>query len=149
MNLHDVLSTGPLYEKLRRVGRGLGSGMGKTSTRGQKGHGSRQSFHGKLGFEGGQMPLYRRLPKRGFTNGRFRTDYNVLNVAQLEKSFNDGEEVTLEAIRTKGLLAGGPGRLKILAEGAITKKLTVKAHAFSAAAAQKIEAAGGKLERLS
>ncbi len=148
MNLNDVMNAGPKHTKLRRVGRGLGSGMGKTSTRGQKGHGARESFGGKLGFEGGQMPLFRRLPKRGFTNGRYRVDYAVVNLAVLDKHFGAGDEVTLEVLRAKGLITGSRDLLKVLGSGEVTKAIHVKADAFSEAAAKKIETAGGKAERI-
>jgi large subunit ribosomal protein L15 len=148
MKLNEVLNAGPKFTKLRRVGRGLGSGMGKTSTRGQKGHGARESFHGKVGFEGGQMPLFRRLPKRGFTNGPFKVTYAVINVGLLEAQFEAGEEVSLESLRARGLVKSGPPALKILGQGDLKKALTVKATAFSASAQQKIEAAGGKAERI-
>jgi large subunit ribosomal protein L15 len=149
MKLDDVLNAGPKFTKLRRVGRGLGSGMGKTSTRGTKGAGARESTHGKVGFEGGQMPLFRRMPKRGFTNGRFRVEYAVINVGDLSTRFEDGAEVDLAALRAIGLLRSGPGRLKVLGNGALERKLTIKAESFSAAARSKIEAAGGKAELLS
>jgi len=148
MKLNDVLNAGPKFTKLRRVGRGIGSGMGKTATRGQKGHGARQSFHGKVGFEGGQMPLFRRLPKRGFTNGPFKITYSVINVRTLDEQFEAGAEVTLASLRERGLIRSGPNVLKVLGQGEITKALTVKAEAFSGTAQQKIEAAGGKVERI-
>jgi large subunit ribosomal protein L15 len=148
MNLDDVLKAGPKFTKLRRVGRGLGSGMGKTATRGQKGHGARQSFHGKVGFEGGQMPLYRRLPKRGFTNGPFRVDYAVINVGDLDKQFQDGDVVDVAALRAHGVMKIGQTPLKVLGGGELAKKLTVKAAAFSESAVKKIEGAGGKAERI-
>ncbi len=147
MKLERVLSV-QKYKKRKRVGCGLGSGHGKTSTRGQKGSGARESWGGKLGFEGGQMPLFRRLPKRGFTNARFRVRYSTINVGALAKLFDKGGEVTLETIRAKGLVKGGEPRLKILGDGDVTVALMVKAHAFSASAKEKIEKAGGKAELL-
>ncbi len=149
MNLEDVLNAGPKFRDRKRVGRGIGSGRGKTSTRGTKGHGARQTFHGKLGHEGGQMPLFRRVPKRGFTNARFKIDYSVINVGQLGRYFEAGDEVSLEVLRQRGLMKSGPGRLKILGEGDLSVALNVKAHKASKAAAQKIEAAGGSLEQVS
>jgi large subunit ribosomal protein L15 len=149
MNLNDILKAGPKFELKRRVGRGVGSGMGKTSTRGQKGHGARESFHGKLGFEGGQMPLFRRLPKRGFNNKRFRTEYSTINVGDLNETFKSGDEVSIEILRARGLINSGPDELKVLGGGELKIKLTVKACKFTGTASQKIEGAGGKAEQIS
>lgn len=146
MNLEEIQNAGPPRKNRRRVGRGIGSGWGKTSTRGTKGHGARESFHGKVGFEGGQMPLFRRMPKRGFTNARYRVEYSVINVRELVKFFESGGEVSLDVLRARGLMKSGPARLKILGEGDVSVALTVKAHAVSASARQKIEAAGGSVE---
>ena len=125
----------------KRVGRGMGSGMGKTSTRGHKGQGSRSGSRLMRGFEGGQMPLHRRLPKRGFTN-IFRTEYLVLGldtIADLGVS-----ELTLETLQEKGIVKGKNKLVKVLANGELKSAVTVHAHKFSAAAAKAIEAAGGK-----
>ena len=125
----------------KRVGRGMGSGMGKTSTRGHKGQGSRSGSSLMRGFEGGQMPLHRRLPKRGFTN-IFRVEYAVLSldtIAELNET-----ELTLEKIQEKGLLKKRDGLVKVLANGEIKTAVTVHAHKFSKAAQKAIEAAGGK-----
>ena len=146
MKMHDILNAGPKRPNRKRVGRGTGSGRGKTCTRGQKGHGARQTFHGKMAHEGGTMPLFRRLPKRGFTNARFRVDYSVINVGDLAKACEAGDEVSLEVLRSKGLMKSGPARLKILGNGDIDFALNISAAAASASARQKIEAAGGKLE---
>jgi len=146
MNLHDYLNAGPKTKDRKRVGRGLGSGVGKTCGRGTKGHGARQTFHGKLGFEGGQMPLFRRLPKRGFTNARYKVLYSVINVGDLAKSFQKDEEVSLEVLRERGLVKSGPDRLKILGNGDRDVALKIKAHAASEGAKKKIEAAGGTYE---
>jgi large subunit ribosomal protein L15 len=129
----------------KRVGRGMGSGMGKTSTRGHKGQGSRSGSSLMRGFEGGQMPLHRRLPKRGFTN-IFRTEYTVLNLDRIaELHAESGEsELTLENLAAKGLLSKRKGLLKILGNGELTVALTVHAHKFSKSAQEKIEKAGGK-----
>ena len=125
----------------KRIGRGMGSGMGKTSTRGHKGQGSRSGSSLMRGFEGGQMPLHRRLPKRGFTN-IFRTEYTVLNLDRLVEL---GEtELTLDAFVAKGFLRKRNELLKILGNGEINVALTVHAHKFSKAAQEKIEKAGGK-----
>lgn len=148
MNLADILNAGPKRKAKKRVGRGLGSGIGKTCGRGTKGHGARQTFHGKLAFEGGQMPLFRRLPKRGFSNARYKIEYSVINVGDLAKSFQADEEVSLEVLRERGLMKSGPARLKILGNGDISVALKVKCHGASASAAKKIEEAGGTLERI-
>ena len=127
-----------------RVGRGVGSGWGKTAGRGHKGQKSRAGGFHKVGFEGGQMPLARRLPKRGFHN-IFGTTYAPVNVSALEK-FEDGAEVTAEILCNAGIVKNALDGIKILGTGTLTKKLTVKAAAFSASAKEKIEAAGGKAE---
>ncbi len=148
MKLERVLSVSK-FKKRKRIGFGLGSGHGKTACRGQKGQGSRSGgIHGKMGHEGGQMPLFRRLPKRGFTNAPFRTHCVTINVGTLGKLFSAGAEVTLAAIREKGLAKGSEPRLKVLGDGDLTVALTVKAHAFSGSAKEKIEKAGGKIELL-
>ena len=144
MDLRTVLEKGTKYETRKRVGRGPGSGLGKTSGRGHKGYGSRSGASRRPGFEGGQMPLYRRVPKRGFTNARFRTDYTVLNVSKLE-SFDDGATVDLKAVLEAGLASMNTDQFKLLGTGELTKKLTVRAQKFSKTAAQKIQAAGGSV----
>ena len=126
----------------KRVGRGCGSGMGKTATRGHKGQNARKGHKQTRGFEGGQMPLVRRLPKRGFNNARFRVEALAVNVSTLEKLFNAGDEITVETLAAKGLTDNKRPRVKILATGELTKKFTVKVPC-SAAAKAKIEAAGG------
>ena len=130
----------------KRVGRGQGSGNGKTAGRGHKGAQSRSGFKFKRGFEGGQMPLHRRLPKRGFHNP-FRVEYAVVNLDTLAERFEAGTTVTPELLRERGLVAGG-GPVKVLARGDIDKALTVQAHKFSGKAAEKIAAAGGAAEVL-
>jgi large subunit ribosomal protein L15 len=142
MDLKSVCSKGTKYERRRRIGRGPGSGSGKTSGRGHKGRGSRSGASRRAGYEGGQMPIYRRLPKRGFTNARFRTEYTVINVDKLGV-FADGETVDLEAILARGLTSMNTKLLKVLGNGEIKSKVTVRAQKFSAAAAEKIRAAGG------
>ncbi len=146
MKIHDVLDAGPKRPSRKRVGRGIGSGRGKTSTRGQKGHGARESFHGKLAHEGGTMPLFRRMPKRGFTNARFKVDYSVINVQTLAKFCQAGDEVSLEGLRARGLMKSGPDRLKVLGSGDIDVALTLKVAAISESARKKVEAAGGTVE---
>lgn len=143
MKLHDLSPAPGSRRPRKRIGRGPGSGTGKTAGRGHKGQRSRSGFSQRLGFEGGQMPLIRRVPKRGFTN-LFRVTYTAINLRQLE-SF-DGE-VTVEALVEKGLVRPGD-RVKVLADGEIGKALTIKAHKFSRAAREKIEAAGGSCEEL-
>ena len=131
----------------KRVGRGPGSGHGKTASRGSKGAKSRSGFRFKRGFEGGQMPLHRRVPKRGFHNP-FRTEYAVVNLDTLGEVFDAGSEVTPELLRERGLVRKAYAPVKVLGRGEISKKLTVKAHKFSGSAAEKIVAAGGAAEVL-
>lgn len=129
----------------KRVGRGMGSGMGKTSTRGHKGQRSRSGSRMMRGFEGGQMPLHRRLPKRGFTN-IFRTEYTVINLDRIAEMVEAGEaaELTLEVFAAKGLLRKRDGLVKVLGNGDLGAAVTVHAHKFSKTAQEKIEKAGGK-----
>ncbi len=144
MKLDDLKPAAGSNRKRKRVGRGDGSGHGKTSCRGHKGQGSRSGGNTKPGFEGGQMPLQRRLPKRGFRNP-FRIEASVVNLEQLE-AFPSGSEVTPEILKAHGLVRGHQLRVKVLGDGALSKSLTVKAHGFSAKAKEKIEASGGKAE---
>lgn len=144
MDLRTVTSKGTKHQTRKRIGRGIGSGSGKTSGRGHKGQGSRSGASRKPGFEGGQMPLYRRVPKRGFTNARFRTEYTIINVRDLE-AFDSGAVVDLDAILAKGLTSLETRLLKVLGMGDLTKKLTVKAQKFSKSAVEKIVAAGGEV----
>jgi large subunit ribosomal protein L15 len=144
MKLDDLKPAAGSNKKRKRVGRGDGSGHGKTSGRGHKGQGARSGGNTKPGFEGGQMPLQRRLPKRGFHNA-FRIEMAVVNLAQLE-SLAGANEVTPEILAQQGLVNGRNRRVKILGDGTLSKAITVKAHGFSASAKQKIEAAGGKAE---
>jgi len=130
-----------------RVGRGQGSGNGKTAGRGHKGAQSRSGYKSKRGFEGGQMPLHRRIPKRGFTN-IFRREYEVVNVDRIAEVFDAGTVVTPELLRAHGLIARAEAKVKVLARGDVAKALTVKAHKFSGKAAEKILAAGGATEVL-
>jgi len=128
----------------KRVGRGPGSGHGKTASRGHKGAKSRSGFRRKRGFEGGQMPLHRRVPKRGFTHV-FRVEYAVVNLDTLGEVFDGGSSVTPEVLRERGLVRDARAPIKVLGRGEISKALTVHAHKFSGAAAQKIAAAGGSV----
>jgi large subunit ribosomal protein L15 len=131
----------------KRIGRGQGSGNGKTAGRGHKGAKSRSGFKFKRGFEGGQMPLHRRVPKRGFHNP-FRVEYEVVNLDMLALRFDAGTVVTPDLLREAGLVPGGAQRIKVLARGEVGKALTVHAHKFSGKAAEKIAAAGGATEQL-
>ena len=131
----------------KRVGRGPGSGHGKTASRGSKGAKSRSGFRFKRGFEGGQMPLHRRVPKRGFTN-IFRVEYAVVNLDTLAEVFEAGSAVTPELLRERGLVRASRAPIKVLGRGEISKALTVKAHKFSGSAAEKIAKAGGKAEAI-
>ncbi len=131
----------------RRVGRGMGSGRGKTSGRGQKGQRSVSGFSQKRGFEGGQMPLHRRLPKRGFSNWPFKKEFAIINVGRLEKL--DGTEFSPEALAGSGVIKKVGDGLKVLGTGELTRAITVRAHLFSESARQKIEGAGGRVEVIS
>ena len=129
--------------KRNRVGRGKGSGNGKTCGRGHQGYGSRSGASLRLADEGGQMPLFRRLPKRGFNNTQFATRYEVVNVSQLDRLFNDGTEVGLNDLVDAGLVDSPCSKVKILGDGELTKKLDVSAHKFSKSAQEKISSCGG------
>lgn len=142
MDLSNLTNTPGARERRKRVGRGCGSGMGKTSTRGHKGQNARKGHKQKLGFEGGQMPLVRRLPKRGFNNARFNAKALGINLVDLEKKFEAGAEITVEALVKAGFSDNKRPKVKILATGEVTKKFTVKVPC-SVAAKAKIEAAGG------
>ncbi len=141
MNLHTLKPAKGSKRPKRRVGRGRASGMGKTSSRGHKGQMARSGHKHKPTFEGGQMPLVRRIPKRGFKNVN-RVTYIPVNLAALDR-FEDGSEVTVEILRAAGLVRGPSAPVKILGNGDLSKKLTLKVHAFSATAKAKVEAAGG------
>lgn len=145
MKLHELSpAPGSTKEGYRR-GRGAGSGNGKTAGKGHKGQNARSGGGVRIGFEGGQLPLYRKLPKRGFKN-RFAVNYAIVNVATLNDKFEDGATVTLEALCDKKIISKELDGLKVLGNGELTKKLTVEAKVFSATAKEKIEAAGGKAE---
>lgn len=145
MKLESLPKTKEL-KNVKRVGRGPGSGMGKTSTHGEKGQKARSGVSISAWFQGGQSPLYRRIPKRGFNNTRFETKYAVINLSDLEKFFENGEEVTPEILKSRGIIKKELNGVKVLANGELTKKLTVKANRFSSSAVTKIENAGGKTE---
>lgn len=144
MDLKTVCAKGVKYAKRMRIGRGTGSGSGKTSGRGHKGRGQRSGASRRAGYEGGQMPIYRQVPKVGFTNARFRTDYTILNVGDLS-AFSDGTTVDLQQILDQGLASKTSNLLKLLGNGDVTAKLTVRAQKFSKSAQEKIEQAGGSV----
>ena len=143
MKLHDLKPNRGAKHRKKRLGSGESSGLGKTSGRGHKGQKSRSGGGVRPGFEGGQMPLHRRLPKKGFSNVRFRTNFAIVNVAQLNDRFEDGAEVTESALRAAGLVSGRCDAVKVLGHGDLERKLTVTVDAVSATAREKIEGAGG------
>ena len=145
MKLESLPKTKEL-KNVKRVGRGPGSGIGKTSGHGENGQKSRSGASIHAWFQGGQSPLYRRLPKRGFNNAQFEKKYAVINLSDLDKFFKDGEVVTPEILKERGIIKKQLAGVKVLATGKLTKKLTVKAQRFSSAAVTKIEESGGKTE---
>ena len=147
MNLSGIKPPKGQVKTKKRIGRGMGSGHGKTATRGSKGQHAGTGFSQKRGFEGGQMPLHRRVPKRGFHNP-FRVSYEVVNLDTLGAKFEAGTVVTPELLREQGLVPVGASPVKVLARGEVGKALTVRAHKFSGKAAEKISAAGGTAEAI-
>ena len=145
MKLHELSPAPGSAKSAWRKGRGPGSGNGKTAGKGHKGQNARSGGGVRLGFEGGQFPLYRKLPKRGFNN-RFAKRYAIVNLATLNAKFADGDKVDLAALKEKGIIKKSLDGLKVLGNGEIDKKITVEAAVFSAKAKEKIEAAGGKTE---
>jgi large subunit ribosomal protein L15 len=145
LKLHELKPAAGSTSKRKRVGRGNGSGMGNTACRGHKGQKARSGGGVRPGFEGGQMPITRRLPKHGFNN-IFRKEYTAINLSVLETKFDDGAEVTLETLAAKGIIKKNDKLVKILGQGDLTKKLTIRAGKISASAAEKVTAAGGKIE---
>jgi large subunit ribosomal protein L15 len=145
MDLSNLKPPKGMKHPKKRIGRGQGSGNGKTAGRGHKGAKSRSGFKFKRGFEGGQMPLHRRVPKRGFHNP-FRVAYEVVNLDVLAERFDAGTVVTPELLRERRLVPAGKAPIKVLARGDISKKLTVRAHKFSGKASEKLQAAGGNAE---
>ena len=145
MKLHELRPSEGAFKTSKRLGRGTGSGLGKTSGKGHKGQNARSGGGVRPGFEGGQLPLFRRLPQRGFCNAMFKVEYATINVSDLEK-FEDGAVVTPELLKEMGILKKQLAGVKVLGNGNLTKKLTVKASKFSASAVEKIEAIGGKAE---
>ena len=149
MILNDVHVGIEPRKSRKRVGRGPGSGHGKTSGRGHKGFFSRSGSSRRRGFHGGQMPLFRRVAKRGFNNNYFAPSVAVVNVGELNESFEPGAQVTPELLAEKGLIRSKFDELKVLGDGELSKKLQITAHRFSASAEQKISAAGGTFQRIS
>ena len=145
MRLENLPKTSEMKAR-KRVGRGPGSGMGKTSTRGENGQKSRSGASIKPWFQGGQSPLYRRIPKRGFNNANFANRFATINLSDLNRYFNDGDVVTPEVLFERRILKKGLNGVKVLGNGDLTKKLTVKANNFSKTAKEKIENIGGKTE---
>ena len=145
MKLHTMVQPEGAIKTRTRVGRGAGSGLGKTSGRGEKGQKARSGYSHKFGFEGGQLPLYRRLPKRGFSNARFKVEYAVINLSDLNK-FESDAVVTPELLKEMGLVKNGLDGIKVLGNGTLDKKLVVRAHKFSSKAKEEIEKLGGKAE---
>ncbi len=140
---NEITQIAGKYKKAKRVGRGKGTGNGKTCGRGHKGAKSRSGSKLKKSFEGGQMPLFRRIPKRGFNNVRFMTSYEIVNVSELERVFDDGSSVAVAELAGAGLVDSARSRVKILGDGQLTKKLDVSAHKFSKSAQEKINGCGG------
>ena len=147
MDLKTVTKKGTKYRQKRRIGRGIGSGSGKTSGRGHKGWGARSGAPRRPGYEGGQMPIYRRVPKRGFTNARFRRDYTIINVDRLN-AFADGDTVDLAGVLSHGLASLSAPLLKVLGSGDLGRKLVVRAQKFSASARAKIKTTGRTMVEL-
>ena len=145
MKLHE-LNALPEAKANKRVGRGPASGTGKTAWHGEKGQKARSGVSISAWFQGGQSPLYRRIPKRGFNNTRFETKFATINVGQLNKLFKDGDEVTPEVLKERGIIKKQLSGIKVLSAGVLDKKLTIKAQRFSSSAVTKIEEAGGKAE---
>ena len=145
MKLHNIQTPVGATKTRKIVGRGPGSGLGKTSGKGHKGQNARSGGGVRPGFEGGQLPLFRRLPKRGFSNAMFKKEYAVINLSDLNR-FNDGDVVTPELLKEMGIIKKQLSGVKVLGNGTLEKKVTVKAHKFSESAKEKIETSGGKVE---
>lgn len=146
MKLHTLAPNKGAKHRVKRLGCGESSGHGKTSCKGNKGQKARSGSGTRVGFEGGQMPLHRRLPKRGFNNINFKTKVEVVNLAQIEKAFNDGDTVTEEALRKAGLINRSCEVVKVLGQGELTKKVTIAVGTISASAKEKVEKAGGSVQ---
>jgi len=146
MKLHTLAPNKGAKHRVKRLGCGESSGHGKTSCKGNKGQKARSGSGTRVGFEGGQMPLHRRLPKRGFNNINFKTKVEVVNLAQIEKAFNDGDTVTEEALRKAGLINRSCEVVKVLGQGELTKKVIIAVGTISASAKEKVEKAGGSVQ---
>ncbi len=138
MKLEALQNTHRPYKRTKRIGRGIGSGMGKTSCRGHKGAGSRSGWKSRARYEGGQLPLYRKIPARGFSNARFRKKLDAINLGRIETLFSDGDLVSIETLYEIGFLSGTSYGIKILSEGALTKKVRIEAKKFSKKAEDKL-----------
>ena len=149
MKLNDVHQGIHKNKKRKRIGRGPGSGHGKTSGRGHKGYYSRAGSSRRLSFEGGQMPLARRIAKRGFSNAKFAAVVKIVNLSQLDSTFEDGDVVSVESLTEKGVIKGKFDKIKVLGNGELSKKLTIQVHAISSSAKDKVSKAGGTVELLS
>ncbi|MCT4565504.1 MAG: 50S ribosomal protein L15 [Maledivibacter sp.] len=145
MKLHELKPNKGTVKNRKRLGRGTATGQGKTAGRGQDGQNSRSGGGTRPGFEGGQMPLYRRIPKRGFSNYPFKKQWTIVNIEELN-AFEEGTVITPELLKETGMIKKFNDGVKILGDGQLEKKLTIKAHKFSQSAIEKIEAAGGKAE---
>jgi large subunit ribosomal protein L15 len=142
MQLHSLENTSRPYKRRKLLGRGIGSGRGKTCCRGHKGAGARSGWKSRERYEGGQNPLYKKLPIRGFKNTAFQKKCDVVNLGQIDFLFSDGDVVTLDTLREVGFLSGSSHGLKVLAEGELTKKVTIQAHAYSKQAEEKLQKLG-------
>lgn len=145
MKLHELKPNPGAKHRKRRLGRGESSGLGKTSGKGHKGQKARSGASIRPGFEGGQMPIARRLPKKGFNNTQFKTQYAIVNLSHLEAKFSDGDEVNEATLRSIGLVKGVCDGVKVLGNGDLSRKLTVSVDKISAAAKEKVEKAGGSV----
>jgi large subunit ribosomal protein L15 len=148
MKLDEILSAAGRHKRRKRIGRGTGSGHGKTSGRGHKGYGARAGAKCRAGYEGGQTPIVSRIPKRGFNNFNFRKEFQIVNLVDLQDAFDDGARVDVEALKQAKLIDSSAKAVKILGDGELKKKLTVVADRFSASAAARITQAGGSVESL-
>lgn len=141
MELHSLQNTTRPGKRRKRVGRGMGSGLGKTCGRGHKGAGSRAGYKTRARYEGGQLPLYRKVPGRGFSNVRFQKKLDAINLSQIEKLFADGDVVNLLTLRAAGFITGASNGFKVLSEGELTKKVRIEANAMSKKAEEKLQQA--------
>lgn len=141
MKLHTLQNTSRPYKRTKRIGRGIGSGMGKTCCRGHKGAGSRSGWKSRARYEGGQLPLYRKIPARGFSNARFQQKFDTINLYEIESLFSDGDLVSVETLFEIGFLKGQSYGIKVLSNGTLNKKVRIEAQSFSKQAEEKLKAA--------